>query len=173
MDFNEDPAIEWVTGWDIWQWILWAGLLCVAIAFFFSLRWLNEVRSGDYGDVDTTAVGTVVGVTIVVGTIAGLVAAIGIPTALMRHTEVHGNVLWIVIPLLLLAGALGIGASVSTGAIRWVRAAGAIALGWGTIYGVIVDALNRAAASVPMGVGAFLLLLVGGAAFFFVASSRR
>jgi len=81
-----------------------------------------------------------------------------IPGALMRHVEEQSSTWWVILGAVVLAGILGIRAWVADWGILSLVAAGALLAG--AVLGGVGDAITRAAASIPMTVGGFLLLVV-------------
>src|SRR6478609_9653131 len=97
--------------------------------------------------------------------IAAAIALLILPGAMMRHIPDHAGVWWVVIPGLVLAAVLGIRGALM-GAYdpwKWTLWVPALLLLAGTVMGLISDALNRAAAAVPMSVGTFAAVILAGA----------
>ena len=108
-------------------------------------------------------------------TLASVAALLFMPGVIMRHIEHHESVAWVVGAGVVGVVALSIWAfflESDAGLMRWIPPG---ALGVGVVFGDLIDALNRAAASFPMGAGTFLLVLVAGVifAFFWLSPSSR
>lgn len=113
-------------------------------------------------------------------TLGALVGLLVLPGVLMRHVEVHGDVKWVAGAGLVAAIVLAVWAAKGPAAeitpsygpgrvIPWIPV---LLLVVGLVGGLIVDALNRAAASIPTTVGGLLLLVLVGVGVL-VAAARR
>ena len=108
---------------------------------------------------------------------ASLTAALTLltaPGAIMRHLQHHPSVAWVVVPGLLIAGALAwftLSSPIQQSAGFWsLIPAGLLTVG--VLVGWGLDALTRAAASLPMSVGGLVLLLLGGLIWLILYARR-
>lgn len=108
---------------------------------------------------------------------ASLTAALTLltaPGAIMRHLQHHPSVAWVVVPGLMIAGALAwfaLSSPIQQSAGYWsLLPAGLLTVG--VLGGWIIDALTRAAASLPMSLGGFVLLLCAGLIGLFLYARR-
>ncbi len=96
------------------------------------------------------------------------------PGAIMRHLPHHSSVAWVVVPGLLIAGALAwiaLSSPIQQPAGYWsLIPAGLLTVG--VLGGWIIDALTRAAASLPMSLGGFVLLLLAGLVWLILCARR-
>lgn len=161
-----DVAVTYETNWDgsSIAWVSVAAVACIVWIAATPFLWAlvdesTERRSGWLRMPAFLLTGAV--------TLLALFGAYVLPGAIMRHLPHHEQV-WLVVG----------GAVVAVAALAWWSwredwdrwmfwvAAGVIAVG--TLLGAAFDALNRSAASIPMGAGALLTLLIVGAAVIFL-----
>ena len=105
------------------------------------------------------------GIIWIAASLAAALTFLAVPGTIMRHLQHHPSVIWVVIPGLLIAGALawfGLSSPFQQSAGLWsLIPAGLLTVG--VLGGWLIDALTRAAASLPMSLGGFVLLLLVGA----------
>lgn len=173
---TEEVAVAFVRDWNMWSFIIASAALLLATGWIYvsvpAFGVLTSARD------DTLRVLGGIAWAIVVLTALGVLAVL--PGIIMRHIPEHSAVGWVWLGALVIGAALLYWAVSSTlfgysfergfGWTRWLPLG---ILGTGTIVGAVVDALNRAASSIPTTVGGLLLLvLLGVGALFLLARDR-
>lgn len=161
----EDVAVQFVTDWTIWGWIIAVAVgiaaALVALATPFLAAFASEVRYP-----------VPAWILVVAAAIGAAGVLLILPGTMMRHVSTHPNVWWVGIPWAAVAlffwwwGVARLGDS----PLRWAGYVPAILTGAGVVIGAGYDALNRFASWIPTTVGAVLLLMViGGFALYLKA----
>ena len=154
-----DVAVPYLRDWTTSSWAIHAGLLGGAVAF---ILFIQPILEGMEQDFDSDAPMVVVGVLAV----AACIGFLGVPGKIMRHFPERSWSGWLMFGLLVLAVVMAgqalwansRGYSSSRVGLVAYTPAGCLALG--AVGGAVVDALNRAAASIPMSVASLVLLAV-------------
>lgn len=168
----EEVAVTYETDWTGGAWAIAIALGVLALAYVLAAPFIAGAllnAEGRRGIGWLWALGAVV-------LIAAWLVLLILPGGMMRHIPDHASVWWVAVPCLVLAAVLAIRGALMPAydPLRWVLWVPALTLFAGTVTGLILDALNRAAAAVPMGVGTFAAIVIaGGAALALSAASRR
>lgn len=149
------------TDWTAGAWWLAATMVLIAAAYVVSAplvagTLLSYTDRLPRGVLPTLWV--VAGIAFIIATFA----LFSMPGTMMRHVAEQTNVWWIATSCLVLATALGIRGVLITDSRRWTVWVPALLLLIGTITGLAMDALHRAAAAIPMNVGTFAVILITG-----------
>lgn len=159
----EEVAVAFVRDWNVWGFVIAGAALVLSTGFVFVSVPAFAVLTSSRSSGLRIAGGT--------GWVVGCIAALGVflvlPGIIMRRIAEHGNVGWVwlgalVLGLILLYWALSstmFGYQFERG-FGWIRWVPVIALALGTLIGSIVDALNRAASSIPTTVGGLVVLVL-------------
>lgn len=157
-----DVAVTFQTDWEGWVFALAVAAAVASVVWIAATPYLLALVD-DVTDRRSEWVRTPAFVVTGALTLASLVGAYALPGAIMRRLPHHEQVWLVVAGALVALGALGWWAWREDwrGWMFWVPAA---VIAAGTVIGAAVDALSRAAASIPTSANALLGLIVVGVA---------
>ncbi|MEO7016626.1 MAG: hypothetical protein ABI130_14490 [Leifsonia sp.] len=151
----DNVAVRFESDWSVLSWVIWSVVIAGAVALALSYHYFSQ-RS-------------VPAAWLATGT-ASIVLLFS-PGVAMRHVADSGNNGWVVLGGVLAAMLIvGVGFFEASEPTPYLAAGGALVAG--SLFGWVWDWVNRAAASIPMTVGGFVLMLGLGAAAL-VYYSRR
>lgn len=159
--FATDVAVTFQADWEGWVFALNIAVAVASVVWIAATPYLWALVD-DLTDRRSEWVRTPAFVLTGTLTLASLICAYALPGAIMRHLPHHEQV-WLVV-----AGAVAALGALGWWAWRedwrsWMFWVPAAVIAAGTLIGAAIDALNRAAASIPTSVGGLFGLIVLGA----------